>query len=99
MNTRPRLLAALALGAALAPAAALAELAVTTGDVNLRAGPDVSYPRVAVLGRGVGLLAGVASHCLSGVAQPHQAGFQRGGVLLDLGEHIAQLVHKAVERC
>ena len=38
---------------ALVPAVASAELAVTTQDVNMRAGPDVSYPRVAVLGGGV----------------------------------------------
>jgi uncharacterized protein YraI len=35
------------------PAAASAELAVTTHGVNMRAGPDVSYPQVAFLGRGV----------------------------------------------
>ena len=39
--------------AALAPAVAHADLAVTTQGVNMRAGPDVSYPKVATLGPGV----------------------------------------------
>lgn len=50
---KPRLPALLLSAAALAPAVASAALAVTTGDVNMRAGPDVAYPRVAVLRRGV----------------------------------------------
>ncbi len=50
MKTRFRLLPSLLLAAA---AAVCAEPAVTTHDVNMRAGPDVSYPRVATLGRGV----------------------------------------------
>lgn len=53
MKLKPRLLPSLLLAAALVPAVACAELAVTIGDVNMRAGPDTSYPRVATLGRGV----------------------------------------------
>jgi len=39
--------------AAFVPIAAFANPAVTTQGVNMRAGPDVSYPRVALLGGGV----------------------------------------------
>lgn len=53
MKLKSRVLPSLLLAAALVPAVACAELAVTTGDVNMRAGPDTSYPRVATLGRGV----------------------------------------------
>ena len=53
MKTGRRLLPSLLLAVALVPAAARAEPAVTTQDVNMRAGPDASYPRVATLGRGV----------------------------------------------
>jgi uncharacterized protein YraI len=42
------------LGAALlVSGAASADVAVTTQGLNMRAGPDVSYPQVAFLGRGV----------------------------------------------
>jgi len=53
MKLKPKLLSSLLVAAALVPAAAWAELAVTVADVNMRAGPDASYPRVATLGRGV----------------------------------------------
>lgn len=57
MNTRPKslLLKSLIAAAVLVPAAAWAESAVTTQGVNMRAGPDVSYPQVAFLPRGVGV--------------------------------------------
>jgi uncharacterized protein YraI len=53
MKTRSNSLRSLLVAAALVPVAASAELAVTTQGVNMRAGPDVSYPQVAFLGRGV----------------------------------------------
>lgn len=53
MKLTSKLLSSLLVAAALVPVAAYAELAVTVADVNMRAGPDVSYPRVATLGRGV----------------------------------------------
>ena len=53
MNTRPKRLKCLIAAAVLFPAAAWADLAVTTQGVNMRAGPDVSYPQVAFLGRGL----------------------------------------------
>lgn len=55
MKTKPKvkLLHTLAAATLLVPVAAFAELAVTTQGVNMRAGPDISYPQVAVLGRGV----------------------------------------------
>lgn len=53
MKTRSNLLYSLVAAAALMPAAASAEPAVTTHGVNMRAGPDVSYPQVAFLGRGM----------------------------------------------
>src|SRR3954465_10785875 len=52
MNTRPKLLYSLIAAAVLVPAVAAAEVAVTTQGANMRAGPDVSYPQVAFLGRG-----------------------------------------------
>lgn len=56
MNTRPKstLVKALIAAAVVVPAAAAwAEPALTTQGVNMRAGPDVSYPQVAFLPRGV----------------------------------------------
>ena len=53
MKTAPKLVASLIAATALFPLAAAAELAVTTQGVNMRAGPDVSYPQVAILGRGL----------------------------------------------
>lgn len=50
MNTRPSRLRVLAAAAVLFSAAAGAEVAVTTGAVNMRAGPDTSYPVVTTLG-------------------------------------------------
>jgi uncharacterized protein YraI len=52
MNALSKRLKQLALAAALVPAVAAAELAVTTQGVNMRAGPDASYPQVAYLGPG-----------------------------------------------
>ena len=52
MNTLSKHLKQLALAAALVPAVAAAELAVTTHGVNMRAGPDASYPQVGYLGPG-----------------------------------------------
>jgi uncharacterized protein YraI len=46
---KPTLLHALIAAAALVPAVASAEIAVTTRSVNMRAGPDVSYPQVTYL--------------------------------------------------
>lgn len=53
MRIYPNSVRAVLAAAALVPALASAELAVTTRGVNMRAGPDSSYPRVAALGRGV----------------------------------------------
>ena len=53
MKTAPKLRASLIAAAALFPLAAAAEIALTTQGVNMRAGPDVSYPQVAFLGRGL----------------------------------------------
>jgi len=53
MKTRSSYLRSLLAAAAFVPVAASAELAVTTQGVNMRAGPDPSYPQVAFLGRGV----------------------------------------------
>jgi uncharacterized protein YraI len=52
MKTLSKRFKQLALAAALVPAVAAAEVAVTTQGVNMRAGPDASYPQVAYLGPG-----------------------------------------------
>src|SRR3954468_22100202 len=49
MKTKPKLLNFLIAAAGLVPAAGSAELAGTRGAVNMRAGPDVSFPQVALL--------------------------------------------------
>jgi len=53
MKTKPKLLHGLIAAVVLVPAVAWANLAVTTRGVNMRAGPDVSYPKVAFLSPGV----------------------------------------------
>lgn len=53
MKIEPNCLRSFVAAAALLPVAAYASLAVTTQGVNMRAGPDASYPRVAALGGGV----------------------------------------------
>lgn len=53
MNTKPKLLHCLVAAVLVVPTVAFAEPAVTTQGVNMRAGPNTSYPQVAVLGRGV----------------------------------------------
>ena len=52
MNTRSNSLRSVLAAAALVPIAASANPAVTTQAVNMRAGPDPSYPLVATLGPG-----------------------------------------------
>jgi uncharacterized protein YraI len=52
MKTLSRRFKLLAAAAAFVPVAAAAEVAVTTHGVNMRAGPDVSYPQVAYIGPG-----------------------------------------------
>lgn len=50
---KPRVSVAFLAAFSLLPAVAVAAPAVTTQTVNMRAGPDASYPKVATLGRGV----------------------------------------------
>jgi uncharacterized protein YraI len=53
MNMYLKRLRILGAAAALVPLAAAADPAITTQGVNMRAGPDTAYPRVAFIARGV----------------------------------------------